>query len=196
MLQQRVKIPHATTKTWHSVINKCFKKREDGKKKKREKMGRNGRREQSWSSRERELRDRVESSREETGGWAAIGHSLDYCPVLSTGKGAQDIELRSQQDGEMGNKPFQESISCCEAGAERLGEVAVSTVRGSSGCYLSCPSSQRAEVGSLSSHPGSPWKGLWGGHLIKLGGGVVSQSCTCISSNVHCFTEIVINLQN
>ena len=95
----------------------------------------------------------------------------------------------------MGNKPFQESILCCEAGAERLGEVAVSTVGGSSGCHLSCPSSQRAEVGSLSSHPGSPWKGLWGGHLVKLGGGVVSQSCTCISGNVHCFTEIVINLQ-
>ena len=120
---------------------------------------------------------------------------IGLLPCAEHGKGAQDIELRSQQDGEMGNKPFQESILCCEAGAERLGEVAISTVGGSSGCHLSCPSSQRAEVGSLSSHPGSPWKGLWGGHLVKLGGGVVSQSCTCISGNVHCFTEIVINLQ-
>ena len=39
MLQQRVKIPHATTKTWHSVINKCFKKREDGKKKREREDG-------------------------------------------------------------------------------------------------------------------------------------------------------------
>ena len=79
-------------------------------------MGRNGRREQSWSSRERDLRDKEESAREEMEGWAAIGHSLDYCPVLSTGEGAQDIVLRSQQDGEMGNKPFQQSVSCREAG--------------------------------------------------------------------------------
>ena len=54
-------------------------------------MGRNGRREQSWSSRKRDLRDKEESTREEMEGWAAIGHSLDYCPVLSTGEGAQDI---------------------------------------------------------------------------------------------------------
>lgn len=137
-------------------------------------MGRNGRREQSWSSRGRELRDsgwNQQEKRREGGPPSDIRWTI-YCPVRSTGKRAQDIELRSQQDGEMGNKPSQGSISCCEAGAERLGEVAISTVRGGSGCHLSCSSSQRAGEGSISSHPESPWKGLWGGQLVKLGGGV------------------------
>lgn len=49
--------------------------------------GRNGRREQSWSSGERELRDMVESTGGEMGVWAAIKHSRDCCPVLNTGEG-------------------------------------------------------------------------------------------------------------
>lgn len=51
-------------------------------------MGRN-RDEQSWNRREA-LRVMVGSAGREMGEWAAVRHSLTGCPVLSTGKGAQD----------------------------------------------------------------------------------------------------------